>query len=257
MQIKDQLHTVFEFLETPKRIVSLVPSQTELLVDLGLTIQLVGITKFCIHPKALRNEVKVVGGTKTIHLDRIKALKPDIIICNKEENTKEIVEACSEIAPVWLSDIYTVDDSLDMISLLGELFNKEEKAFQIIEKIKNEYYSFYEFMKGKQVKKVAYLIWENPFMAAGQQTFINDLLRINKFENVLKDPASRYPEISINALKEVDLVLLSSEPFPFKEKHVQELEEATQKEVQLVDGEYFSWYGSRLQYAFTYFRFLH
>ena len=132
MQCKDQLHTVFEFSQTPKRIVSLVPSQTELLIDLGLKKQVVGITKFCTHPTSLRDEKTIVGGTKTIHLDKIRSLQPDIIICNKEENTKEIVALCATIAPVWVSDIYTLENALEMISLLGTLFEKEEKAFDII-----------------------------------------------------------------------------------------------------------------------------
>jgi iron complex transport system substrate-binding protein len=257
MQSKDQLHTVFEFLETPKRIISLVPSQTELLVDLGLTKQLVGVTKFCMHPKTIRKDVAIVGGTKTIHLDKIKALQPDIIICNKEENTKEIVESCAKIAPVWVSDIYTIADSLDMISLLGKLFKKEEIAFQIITNIRNQHTSFNAFVANKNVRKVAYLIWKNPFMVAGQDTFINNLLQINKFENIIKAPRSRYPEIDIDSLKGADLILLSSEPFPFKHAHLRELKQALNKEVRLVDGAYFSWYGSRLQDAFTYFKSLH
>ena len=159
MQCKDQLHTVFEFLQTPKRIVSLVPSQTELLIDLGLRKQVVGITKFCTHPTYLKDEKTIVGGTKTIHLDKIRALQPDIIICNKEENTREIVASCTKIAPVWVSDIYTIDDALDMISLLGTLFKKDDKAFGIITNIRNQYAFFTEFVAQKKPRKVAYLIW--------------------------------------------------------------------------------------------------
>ena len=257
MQCKDQLHTVFEFLVTPKRIVSLVPSQTELLIDLGLRKQVVGITKFCTHPTYLKDELTIVGGTKTIHLNTIKALQPDIIICNKEENTKEIVASCAQIAPVWVSDIYTLEDALEMISLLGALFKKEEKAFDVITNIRNQYALFTEFIAQKHTRKVAYLIWQKPFMVAGKHTFINDLLQINKFDNILKDPTSRYPEMDIEDLKQADLILLSSEPFPFSKTHVKALEQTTQKQVLLVDGAYFSWYGSRLQNAFRYFKTLH
>ena len=257
MQCKDQLHTVFEFLQTPKRIVSLVPSQTELLIDLGLRKQVVGITKFCTHPESLKGEKTIVGGTKTIHIDTIKDLRPDIIICNKEENTKEIVASCAKIAPVWVSDIYTIDDALDMISLLGTLFKKEEKAFGIITNIRNQYTLFTEFMAQKQTRKVAYLIWQKPYMVAAVDTFINSLLSINKFENIVKTPTSRYPEVDIEDLKQADLILLSSEPFPFSEKHVKVIENVTKKQVMLVDGAYFSWYGSRLQDAFSYFKTLH
>ena len=137
---------MLEFLQTPKRIVSLVPSQTELLIDLGLKKQVVGITKFCTHPISLKDEKTIVGGTKTIHLDKIRALQPDIIICNKEENTKEIVALCATVAPVWVSDIYTLKDAIEMISLLGTLFEKEEKAFDIITNIRNQYTLFTKFI---------------------------------------------------------------------------------------------------------------
>ena len=257
MQCKDQLHTVFEFLQTPKRIVSLVPSQTELLIDLGLRKQVVGITKFCTHPESLKGEKTIVGGTKTIHIDTIKDLRPDIIICNKEENTKEIVASCAKIAPVWVSDIYTIDDALEMISLLGSIFQKEKNATEISHNISREINSFKDFMDKKSPKKVAYLIWQKPFMVAGAHTFINSLLSINKFENIAKTPTSRYPEVDIEDLKQADLILLSSEPFPFSEKHVKVLENVTKKQVMLVDGTYFSWYGSRLQDAFSYFKTLH
>lgn len=257
MLVKDQLHTNFEFLKTPKRIVSLVPSQTELLIDLGLKDKVVGITKFCVHPIGIKEEIAVVGGTKAIHLDKIRALRPDIIICNKEENTKEIVSSCSTIAPVWVSDIYTISDCLEMISMLGTLFKKENKATEIIDSIKVNYSSFLDFVKDKPLKKVAYLIWKDPYMLAGKQTFINSLLRLNKFKNIIEDPYSRYPEIRLEKLEAADLVLLSSEPFPFKPKHVLALQQELDVEVKLVDGAFFSWYGSRLEHAFTYFKSLH
>lgn len=254
MLVKDQLNRNLQFSKPPVRIVSLVPSQTELLVDLGLRDQLVGITKFCVHPKSLRKEVAVVGGTKDIQLDNIKRLRPDIVICNKEENTKAIVEACEAIAPVWVSDINTIDDSLEMITSLGELFNVSEKASKIIAGITSERETFLEYVIHRTPQKVVYLIWKNPYMAAGTHTFIDSLLQLNKFENIVSE--ARYPEVSLDLLKEADLILLSSEPFPFKEKHLIELEAALQKDVRIVNGEYFSWYGSRLRNAFTYFKTL-
>jgi len=257
MQCKDQLQTVFEFLETPKRIVSLVPSQTELLIDLGLRKQLVGITKFCTHPSFLKKEKTIVGGTKKVNLDTIKALRPDIIIGNKEENTKEIIMSCSKIAPVWVSDIYSISDTLEMIFVLGSIFQKETYATQIIDTITSQLDTFKDFMDKRSTKKVAYLIWQKPFMVAGRHTFINDLLKVNKFENMVASPISRYPEMAIADLKKADIILLSSEPFPFSEKHVKTLGNITKKQVMLVDGTYFSWYGSRLQHAFRYFKTLH
>jgi len=257
MLVRDQLNRKLEFKKHPQCIVSLVPSQTELLVDLGLKSSLVGSTKFCVHPKKLRKEIQVVGGTKNVHFDKIKELEPDIIICNKEENTKEIVEECSKIAQVWVSDIFTIADSLEMIKSLGEIFNVSEKASEIVATIVSEKQNFLELIKEKQVRKVAYLIWKNPYMAAGSNTFVNDLLKLNKFENLLSEAATRYPEIDYKTLKKADLVLLSSEPYPFKQSDVLELKKALQTEVLLVDGEYFSWYGSRLQNAFSYFKSLH
>ncbi len=257
MLVNDQLNRTLIFEKPPERIISLVPSQTELLVDLGLKSKLVGITKFCVHPEELRKEVAIIGGTKELHYDKIKALKPDIIICNKEENTAEIVEECSKIAPVWVSDIYTLEDSLEMILSLGEIFKVCGKTSEICERIVSEAYNFSVTIQSSPIRKVAYLIWKKPYMAAGRNTFVNAMLELNNFENILSEENSRYPEIELSTLKSADLVLLSSEPFPFKESDVIELKKALQTEVLLVDGEYFSWYGSRLQNAFTYFKTLH
>ncbi|MFT5103653.1 MAG: iron complex transport system substrate-binding protein [Limisphaerales bacterium] len=257
MIVKDQLNRTLTFSETPKRVISLVPSQTELLVDLGLRDKLVGITKFCVHPVDLRMEVDVVGGTKNIHLDKIKALKPDVVICNKEENTEGIVQALSEFVPVWVSDIYGIEDVLDMINQLGVVLDVAQRAKEINATLVFERDAFLSIMKEQDVKKVAYLIWKKPYMAAGSQTFINTLLQINKFKNVFDSRPGRYPEVSLDDLNEADMVFLSSEPYPFKEADVLALKEALRKEVRLVDGEFFSWYGSRLVKAFAYFRTLH
>jgi len=257
MVYKDQINRTIRLSHTPKRIISLVPSQTELLVDLGLRNSLVGITKFCVHPNNLREEIQVVGGTKKVSYDKIKNLSPDIIICNKEENTFEMVEELQKIAPVWVSDILTIDDSFEMTQLLGKVFNVSEKASGLVSDIISEKNDFELFMKDKTSKKVAYLIWKNPYMGVGDLTFIDDVLKLNKFENIFKYKTSRYPEITFEELKEADLILLSSEPYPFKREDVIEIKKALQKEVLLVDGEYFSWYGSRLKDAFTYFKTLH
>jgi ABC-type Fe3+-hydroxamate transport system substrate-binding protein len=257
MVCKDQLNRTLLFPNPPKRIISLVPSQTELLVDLGLEKFIVGVTKFCVHPKEIRENVALVGGTKKIHLEKIKALQPDIIICNKEENTKEIVDQLMNVAPVWVSDIYNIEDNFEMIHLLGKLFDVSKEADTLISRISSEKKDFEAFLKTKPQYKVAYLIWNNPYMMAGNQTFINSLLALNHFKNIADKSESRYPEVSIHDLKNADKILLSSEPFPFKEKHIQELQKATGKEVILVDGEYFSWSGSRLQKAFSYFKTLH
>ncbi|WP_346883630.1 helical backbone metal receptor [uncultured Algibacter sp.] len=255
--MRDQLNRFISLKSTPQRIISLVPSQTELLCDLGLEKFIVGVTKFCVHPHHIKTSVAVVGGTKKIHLEKIKALQPDIILCNKEENTKAIVEACEEICTVHVSDIYTIPDSLELIHQYGQIFDIKYKASAIIDNIKSEITDFKNFVQNKPVLKVAYFIWKNPWMVAGNNTFINNLLKLNNFENVYAN-MERYPEIVLtDSIKnnEVDVVLLSSEPFPFKDIHKNELQifypNAT---IVLVDGEMFSWYGSRLVQAFGYFK---
>lgn len=254
MSHKDQLQRKIKLPKTPERIVSLVPSQTELLVDLGLEDKIVGITKFCVHPKNLRSKKQIVGGTKGIRKDRIKELNPDIILCNKEENTKEMISDLEKDYQLHISDVNTLADAYELIEQYGELFEVQHKAAEISKAIKKEEESFRTYIKEKPVLKVAYFIWRKPWMVAGGKTFINHLLEINHFKNVYKQ-TPRYPEIEIDHLKPVDFVLLSSEPFPFGEKHKQEiLPYAGSSQIALVDGEYFSWYGSRLEKAFQYFK---
>ena len=256
----DQLDRKVEISGTPRRIVSLVPSQTELLVALGLEEHIVGVTKFCVHPDTIRKEKTIVGGTKNIKHDRIRALEPDIILCNKEENTKEIVENMAKEFPVHVSDIFTITDALELIQQYGELFDVQEQANGLIQNIEKEQQSFLDFIKDKPARRVAYFIWKDPWMATANQTFINHLLKLNKFINVFEDE-DRYPEKSkeeIQDLEKLDKILLSSEPFPFSEKHIEQAQQLHKNaEVLLVDGEYFSWYGSRLLGAFTYFKTLH
>ena len=259
MKITDQINRSIYLKETPKRIVSLVPSQTELLCHLGLEDNLVGLTKFCVHPHHIKTNVTLVGGTKQIHLDRIKKLNPDIILCNKEENTKAIVEACELVCPVHVSDIFTINDSLELINQYGSLFDVETKASSLIAEIKKEIEDFKVFIKDKQTLNVAYFIWKTPWMVAANHTFINYLLNVNKFKNVY-ETKTRYPEIELSEFKidnQVELVLLSSEPFPFNDSHIAEVQTYyPNAKVIIADGEMFSWYGSRLTKAFQYFKLL-
>lgn len=257
MQFKDQLNRFIELPEIPSRIVSLVPSQTELLVDLGLRDRIVGITRFCVHPEDLRKTVTRVGGTKQARLQKIAKLKPDFILCNKEENTEEMVRELENIAPVWVTDMYTISDCNEMILQLGEIFQLENKAAEIVAKINAAKEDFVEFMKDKSTKKVLYTIWKNPYMAAGRNTFINELLELNKFENAITAPDSRYPQINFLDYDNLDVIFLSTEPYPFKESHAIELRKELNQDVNVVDGEFFSWYGSRLIPAFEYFKKLH
>ncbi|MGB7843654.1 MAG: helical backbone metal receptor [Salinimicrobium sp.] len=256
----DQLNRRLELKKTPQRIVSLVPSQTELLVDLGLEDRIVGVTKFCVHPRDLRKKKELVGGTKQVDPEKIAKLAPDIILCNKEENTPEMVEELQQIAPVHVSDIKTIDDSLELIREYGMIFGAKEKASEIVGKILDEKTAFLEFIAERPQKKAAYFIWKNPWMVVAEDTFIDHLLALNNFSNVFAGSKSRYPEVRPEELQklEPDLVLLSTEPFPFKEDDKEELRKLVRKDcIRIVDGEYFSWYGSRLIEAFEYFRKLH
>ena len=253
MIFTDQLHRNISFTKTPSRIISLVPSQTELLVDLGLEEKIVGVTKFCVHPEHLRKNKTLVGGTKQVHISKIKTLKPDIIICNKEENTAEMVAELSAIAPVWVSDINSISDCLLMISAFGEIFDKTKEALQLITAIEKAKTDFELFISGKPFRSTCYFIWKNPYMVAGKETFIDEMLHLNHFRNAVEE--TRYPEIDLADLKAVEVLLLSSEPYPFKEYDIEDLKNKFPKAVvKLVDGEYFSWYGTRLKQAFTYFK---
>ncbi|WP_396184314.1 ABC transporter substrate-binding protein [Flavobacterium sp.] len=256
----DQLGTLHRFENTPKRIVSLVPSQTELLYDLGLEDAIVGITKFCVHPVHFKATKQIIGGTKQVKFDKIRALHPDIIIANKEENTLEMVEELSAICPVWVTNVITLEDNFQMIADFGQLFNKRTEAQKWMDKINFTFQDFQNFIKDKPVKKVAYFIWANPYMVAGKETFINELLKLNHYKNIYEQKG-RYPEIELKKIRmegDPDLVFLSSEPFPFKDEHAFEIGRFTQQAKTIfVDGEYFSWHGSRLGKAFEYFKKLH
>lgn len=240
----------------PKRIISLVPSQTELLYELGLENEVVGITKFCVHPSQWFREKTRVGGTKTLNFQKIAALHPELIIGNKEENERDQIAALAEQFPVWLSDVRTLAAAWDMMLRIGELTGKAAAAEGLVRDIQAEFARHALPVKDTDRPRVraAYFIWRKPWMAAGDDTFIDDMLRTAGFENVFAG-LGRYPEISTEQLARTqpDQILLSSEPYPFAEKHFSAfLEICPQAQVRIVDGELFSWYGSRLRHAPVY-----
>lgn len=235
----------------PQRIVSVVPSQTELLYELGLNESVAGITKFCVHPDKWFREKVRIGGTKKLNLDRITALNPDLIIANKEENTRQEIEFLAQHFPVWISDITTIDDGLEMIKRVGALTGKEEHAQQMTFAITQ---GMNRIQKAKYPVRVAYFIWRNPWMTIGKDTFIHDMICRLGWINVYAEK-NRYPETSFEALQVLspEVILLSSEPYPFKEQHIAELQLVVpQARILLVDGEMFSWYGSRMLHAVPY-----
>jgi ABC-type Fe3+-hydroxamate transport system substrate-binding protein len=238
----------------PQRIVSLVPSQTELLFDLGLASRIVGITKFCIHPAQTVAKVPKVGGTKNFRFDVINRLRPDLVLGNKEENYQEGIEHLAAQYPVWISDIYTLADALAMIGKIGELTGTGREAQLVMQNISQ---AFSEVIPAASTK-VAYFVWKNPWMVAGNNNFIHHLLDHCGFTNVFGH-LPRYPQVSEEQLQEAcpEYLFLSSEPYPFREQHRDELQKlCPQAKVLLVDGEMFSWYGSRLTYAPAYLQSL-
>ena len=248
----------------PEKIISLVPSQTELLYYLGLDEKVVGITKFCVHPPEWFNTKTKLGGTKQLKMDLIHQIEPDLIIANKEENTKEQVEQLAEHYPVWVSDINSLQAAYEMIEAVGEITGTHEKAAELISQIKSNLAEYQagstNHMNQSSIEtskpRTAYMIWKAPYMTVGGDTFIHSMMQVAGFENVFSN-LKRYPEITIDQLTSAncELLFLSSEPFPFKQKHIEELRTfLPDTKIILVDGEMFSWYGSRLLYAPEYFK---
>jgi ABC-type Fe3+-hydroxamate transport system substrate-binding protein len=250
----DQLGNITSLTSPPQRIISLVPSQTELLADLGLDDNVVGITKFCVHPLEWRKRKNIVGGTKNFHFDTIDRLQPDLIIGNKEENYKEGIERLRERYPVWMSDIFTLQDALFMIETIGLMTETEGSAKRISDDITSKF----ESIKKYDGQSVLYLIWRQPWMAAGKNTFIDSMLTTIGLTNVIAS-YDRYPTMTSEQITSLapQYILLSSEPYPFNEQHSEELRLITPASRNFfVDGEMFSWYGSRLRKAPDYFNTL-
>ena len=247
----DGLGRQLRLAQPPQRIVSLVPSQTELLFDLGLDAEIVGVTKFCLHPSHARTTRTRVGGTKTLMHERIHALAPDLIVANREENRREDIEALQALAPCWVSDVRDLPDALAMIRSLGLVVGRAPQGAALAARIEADFAAL-----PRLSRRVAYLIWRDPWMVAGGDTFIDDLLGRLGLHNVFADQP-RYPALDDDTLREAapELLFLSSEPYPFRERHAQELATVCPgAEPVLVDGEMFCWFGSRLQHSASYFR---
>ncbi len=250
-EFTDQLNRKIYLESTPQKIISLVPSQSELLFDLGLESEVIGITKFCVHPAEWFRTKTRIGGTKNPDLRKIIELSPSLVIANKEENLKEKVEEIAAHVPVWVSDVNNLEDAVEMIKSIGLITGRDEVAAEIISQIESGF-------KELQLKPVnaCYLIWQEPYMTVGGDTFISDMMKQAGLVNVF-EKHQRYPEISIEAIRDsgAELLLLSSEPYPFKQSHADQLKNLLSgMKVMLVDGEMFSWYGSRLIKAPAYFK---
>ena len=256
LQITDQLGYQLSLPKVPERIISLVPSITYLLYVLGLEEQIVGITRFCKLPPHFLKEKVRVGGTKDVKFDRIASLQPDIILVNKEENTKEMVSELRKIAPVYVSEVSNMEDNNRLISDFGTIFNRQEAAQKLIADIQSGIDGRY--FAGNILKKAVYFIWKEPWMTVGGDTFINHMMQLAGFENVFSGQ-KRYPQVDLKALRDLkpEVILLSSEPYPFKEKEQAFLQEQFPDAcILLVEGEAFTWFGAYPAKAFSYFNSL-
>jgi ABC-type Fe3+-hydroxamate transport system substrate-binding protein len=249
MLIKNVNKTDINSLNNIRQVVSLVPSLTETIAALGAAEMLTGITRFCKYPEDICRKVTRVGGTKDFDVEKIIGLQPDGVVAVKEENDQGRLLQLARMLPVVLFDIVYWQDAMEMITGLGKLLNKEKQARQMISEIENSFNTLPEI---KPRNKCVYLIWKKPWMAAGKETFINEMLKRAGFENVVE---GRYPEITEETFSEAEVILLSSEPYPFREKDRHTLQEQYPgKKVLPADGEMFSWYGSRMSRAAAYFR---
>jgi ABC-type Fe3+-hydroxamate transport system substrate-binding protein len=269
----DQAHRSVNIKSPPTKIISLVPSQTELLFDLGLGESVIGITKFCIHPDHWFRSKQRVGGTKNPDLQLIHQLLPDLIIGNKEENRKEDIEALASVFPVWLSDIYNLQDALQMIDQVSRITATTGKGQKIISNIHDafgelrlltqshttrETHSSEKKGSFHQKFKVCYLIWQDPYIAVANNTFVNSMIEECGFENAFGG-RSRYPEITADEIRSANcnFIFLSTEPYPFKVRHQEDMKSLFPDSIiEVVDGEMFSWYGSRLARSAAYFQTL-
>ena len=250
----DQMGSEVMLPSNPQRIISLVPSQTELLFSLGLEDRIVGLTRFCIHPGDNVAGKARIGGTKDFDMDKIKALNPDLIIGNKEENYEEGINELKKHFPVWMSDIYTLEDAYQMMIHIGDITNKEDEALALIKEIKSGFEKLPTTNDQLPIKACAYFIWRKPYMVAATGTFINHMLGILGVKNVFADQG-RYPAVTAQdiALRKPDIIFLSSEPYSFTDRHKPEFRDiCPDARVMIVDGELFSWYGSRLRYTAEY-----
>lgn len=254
MLIIDQIQREIAVNSPSKRIVSLVPSISFLLYRLGLEQEVVGLTRFCILPEYWKKQKTIIGGTKAVDIDKIAFLKPDLILANKEENTKELVEKLSEIAPVYVSDVYDLRSNSDFILQMGKLLDREQQAQELVASIDQKFTKLRELLPKKSYKAL-YLIWKNPYMTVGGDTFIHQMMQYAGFENLFATQ-KRYPVIHDEDLKvlQPEVILLSSEPYPFKSKDQKEMQTIfPEAKVLLVEGEPFTWFGAYPESSLEYF----
>ena len=228
------------------RIVSLVPSITELACELGLADQLVGRTGFCIHPKEVLKRIPKVGGTKSVNLEKVRRLAPTHVIVNVDENKKETADALAAFVPnVIVTHPLAPLDNLTLYRQIGKVFAREREAAELCSRFE----AVYSEVKQRKfpLRNVLYLIWKDPWMTVSRDTYVSRTLGLFGLQTLPESAGARYPAISLDEswLREAEFVLLSSEPYRFREKHLDEIRNALKRPARLIDGQMTSWYGSR------------
>lgn len=261
----DDLGTAHPVVKNP-RILSLVPSITELLFDLGLEDQLIGRTQYCIHPADSVQSVPSVGGTKKINMDRVRDLKPTHAIVNIDENPKTMADDLRGMGvEVIVTHPMTPDDNLTLFKLLGGIFDRPEQTTKLSDDY-NSARAAIQNESNRPAKRVLYLIWQDPWMAVSSDTYVaNTLALVNWSVGIpgivsgQTGDAARYPKIEIanDGLEDIDLILFSSEPYSFTEDDIDEFQFTFPDhahKAHIIDGEMTSWYGSRAIRGLQYLR---
>jgi len=255
MKTKDQVNRNVEISDAPQRIISLVPSITELLIDLGMDRAMMGRTRFCIHPAEKVKDIPVVGGVMGLNRHEIDKMQPDLIFASREENAQnEIMELANDY-PLWVSDVHNLHDALAMIENIGEICGKKTFASQLTKKIREAFHQLDHIPP--DIVRAAYLVWNKPLYTINADTFIHDMLKRCGIKNIFADKPKAYPVITEKEIRDrkPDFIFLPSEPYPFKEKDARDFSRMFPKtEVKRVDGEFFTWYGSHLVDAPSYFK---
>ncbi len=244
----DACGTVHRPVAGTPRIVSLVPSLTELLCDLGLADNVVGRTGFCIHPRDVVRHIPKLGGTKDVDVESLRALRPTHVIVNIDENRRELVAALEGSgAQLFVTHPVAPDDNLALFDSLGFVFRREREAAALAQRYTAARRRLGRFAQAP-AENVLYLIWRDPWMTVGTDTYISHMLGLVNWTTQPREAEPRYPSIALaDYAGRVDRVLLSSEPYPFRDKHLGEVRAVVGDDVpvELVDGEMLSWYGSR------------
>lgn len=258
MELRDALGTLHAPAGADARIVSLVPSITELVCELGLSDRLVGRTGFCIHPRDIVRNIPKVGGTKDVDLEKVRALRPSHVILNIDENEKPLAETLAQFVPhMVVTHPLAPEDNPALYRLIGGVFGRRAEAEALCTRF--EAARTAAASDAWPQRKVLYLIWKRPWMTVARDTYISRTLALFGLRTLPETAQARYPEFGLDApfVREAELVLLSSEPYMFRQKHAAELAgrpELSGKAVKLIDGEMTSWYGSRAIAGLAYLR---